>query len=109
MTKKRRVMLDKLQKLTGKLKHASMGILGGWSLFTPIDMYTSGNPDFTLITPTLRQCHEDWRCLIECMSKTPTSVLQLVVAAPTYISYTAKEVYVGDFIAMRNNTSHAHI
>ena len=51
-------------------------------------MTISGNPDFISITPTLRQFLEDWRCLIQCMAKTPTSVLQLKVTAPTYISYT---------------------
>ena len=41
-----RVTLNEFQKLVGKLQHASMGIPGGRSLFTPIDMAISGNPDF---------------------------------------------------------------
>ena len=65
-----------------------MGIPGGRSLFTPIDMVISGNPYFISITPTLLQCLEDWRCLIQCMAKTPTSALQLIGAAPTHISST---------------------
>ena len=86
--KKRCVTLDKFQKLAGKLQHTSMGIPGGRSLFTPIGMAISGNPYFISITPTLHQCLEDWHCLIQCMAKTPTSVLQLIADAPTYISYT---------------------
>ena len=88
LLKNRRVMLNKFQKLADKSQHASMGIPGERILFTPINMSISGNPDFILITPTLRQCLEDWSCLIQCTAKTPTSVLQLIVAAPTYISYT---------------------
>ena len=88
LLKKHCVKLNKFQKIGGKLQHVSMGIPGGRSLFTPIDMAISGNPYFIFITPTLRQCLEDWRCFIQCMSKTPTFVLQLIVAAPTYISYT---------------------
>ena len=61
LLKKRRVTLKKFQKLAGKLQHASMVIPGGRSLFTPINMAISGNPDFILITPTLLQCLEDWR------------------------------------------------
>ena len=59
--KKIRVALNELQKLAGKLQHASIGIPGGRILFTPIDMYISGNPDVLSITPTLRQCLEYWR------------------------------------------------
>ena len=88
ITEKRRVTLNEFQKLASKLQHAFMGTSGGHSLFTPINMTISGNPDFISIMPTLRQCLEDWQCLIQCMPKTPTSVLQLVVSAPTYISYT---------------------
>ena len=79
--------MNEFQKLAGKLQHDSMGIPGGRSMFTPINMAISGNPDFISITPTLRQCLKDWLCLTQCMSKTPTSVLQLVVATPMYISY----------------------
>ena len=57
-------------------------------MFTPIDMAISGHQYFISIPPTLLQCLKDWRCLIQCMAKTPTSVLQLIVSAPTYISYT---------------------
>ena len=46
LLKKHRVTLNKFQKLAGKLQHASMGISGGRSLFTPIDMAISRNPYF---------------------------------------------------------------
>ena len=88
LLKKGRVMLNEFQKFAGKLQHASMGIPGGRSLFTPIDMAISGKPSFISIKLTLRQCLEDWRFLIQCMAKTPPSVLQLIIAAPMYISYT---------------------
>ena len=81
-------MLNKFQKLADKLQNASMEIPVGRSLFTPIDMAISGNPYCSFIAPTLRQWLKDWLCLIQCMAKKPTSVLQLIVAAPTYISYT---------------------
>ena len=63
--KKRHVMLNEFQKIAGKLKHASMVIPGGRSLFTPIDMAILGHPYFILITPTLLQFLEDWRCLVQ--------------------------------------------
>lgn len=86
--KKKRVTLNEFQKLAGKLLHAAMGIPGGKSLFTPIDMAMSGSPDFINMSPVLCQCLEDWRCLVQNLAKSPTSVLQLVVCPPAYISYT---------------------
>ena len=88
LLKKHRVTLNEFQRLAGKLQHAAMGIPGGKSLFTPIDMAMSGDPEFIKITPLLRQCFEDCRCLVQCMARTPTNVLKLVVNTPTYISYT---------------------
>ena len=82
-----RVALNQFQKLAGKLQHASLGIPRGRSLFTPLDMEMRGDPDFITITQILRQCLEDWRCLIQCMAKEHTSVMQLIMRPPSYISY----------------------
>ena len=88
LLKKHRVTLNEFQRLAGKLKNSAMGIPGGKSLFTLIYMAMSGDPEFIKITPLLRQWFEDWRCLVQCMARTPTNVLKLVVNTPTYISYT---------------------
>ena len=86
--KKKRKALNQFQKLAGKLQHASLAIPSGGSLFTPLNMTTRNDPDFIAIDETLRQCHEDWRCLVQCMAREPTSVRLLVMCPLTYISYT---------------------
>ena len=78
-----RVALNQFQKLAGKLQYVSLGIPIGRSLFTPLDMAMRGDPDFITITPIVRQCLEDWRCLIQCMAKEPTSVMQLIMCPPS--------------------------
>ena len=86
--KKPKVSLNHFQKLAGKLQHACMGIPGGKALFTPLDMAMKGDPEYIRLTPSLKQCLEDWRFFIRYMQKHPTSVLQLVCATPDYINYT---------------------
>ena len=88
LLKKKRVALNQFQKLAGKLQHASLAIPSGRSLFTPLDMAMRNDPDVIIIDETLRQCLEDWRCLVQCMAREPTSVRLLVMCPPTYISYT---------------------
>ena len=88
LLKRSRVQLNAFQKLAGKLQHASFGLPSGKSLFTPIDMALAGDPKYIVITPVLRQCLQDWRFFVKTMTAEPTSVLQLVVNAPTYIAYT---------------------
>ena len=88
LLKKKRVALNQFQKLAGKLQHASLEIPSGRSLFTPLDMAMRNDPDFIAIDETLRQYLEDWRCLVQCMAREPTSVRLLVMCPPTYISYT---------------------
>ena len=51
-------------------------------------MEMRGDTDFITITPNLRQCLEDWQCLVQCMAKEPTSLMQLIMRPPSYISYT---------------------
>ena len=88
LLKKKRVALNQFQKLAGKLQHASLEILSGRSLFTPLDMAMRNDPDFIAIGETLRQCLEDWRCLVQCMARKPNSVRLLVMCPLMYISYT---------------------
>ena len=45
-------------------------------------------PCWKNITPILCQCLEDWRCLVQCMTKETTSVMQLIMLPTSYISYT---------------------
>ena len=49
--------------------------------------YREGNVS-SLIILLLHQYFENWRCLVQCMARTPTTAIQLVVNPPTYISYT---------------------
>ena len=85
--KRRTATLQSFQRLAGKLQHASFGIPGGKSLFTPIDMAMKGDPAVITITPDLRQCIEDWSFLIKTAHQSPISVKQLVVKPPHYIGY----------------------
>jgi len=80
--------LQRYQKLAGRLQHASFGIPGGKSLFTPIDMAMKGNPESIPLTPLLHQTLQDWRTMVRHLASHPTSVLQLVSAPLHYISYT---------------------
>ena len=83
----KRVSLNKFQKLAGKLQHASFGIPGGKSLFSPIQRAMARNPDFINITKELITILEDWRYIIQYMIKNPTSVLQLINEYPHYLGY----------------------
>jgi hypothetical protein len=87
ITKCKRISLNKFQKLTGKLQHASFGIPGGTSLFSPLQRAMASNPDFVNITNELIIILTDWRYMIQFLHKHPTSVLQLTVELPNYIGY----------------------
>ena len=86
--KQKKSPLHEFQKLAGKLQHASTALPNGRALFTPFDMAMRHDPQFITIDDTMRQCLEDWKCLIKHMTKEPTSVRQLITLPPTYISYT---------------------
>ena len=85
--KKKRVSLNKFQKIAGKLQHASFGIPGGTGLFSPIQMAMAHDPEFINITPELKIILTDWRYMIQFLQKNPTSVLQLIVEIPHYLGY----------------------
>ena len=86
--KKKCIPLRKFQQLGGKLQHASFGIPGGRSLFTPIDMAIKKGDEYVQLTPWLIQTLVDWRFLVLAVAKRPTSIFQLVSRPPHYISYT---------------------
>ena len=70
------------------MQHASFGIPGGRSLFTPIDMAIKKGDAFVQLTPWLIQTLVDWRFLVLAVAKRPTSIFQLISRPPHYISYT---------------------
>ena len=65
-----------------------MGLPGGKSSFTPLDMAMSGTSSTIYLTPTLHQAVEDWKVLIGHLKHHPTSALQISKSPPHYISYT---------------------
>ena len=83
----KRSTLNEFQKLAGKLQHASFGIPGGSSLFSPIQTAMAGNPAFIHMTDELKQILADWRYIIHYMCKNPTSVLQLIMEYPDFVGY----------------------
>jgi hypothetical protein len=83
----KRASLNKYQKLSGKLQHASFGIPCGRALFSPIQHAMRFNPKFINLVPELKQILNDWKYMIQYMKKHPTSVLQLVQNYPDYIGH----------------------
>ena len=86
--KKKRVSLNTYQKLAGKLQHASFGIPGGPSLFSPIQRAMLRDPEFINLSNDLTHALVDWRYIIKFLKKHPTSVRQLVQDYPNFIAYT---------------------
>ena len=86
--RKPRISIKKFQQLTGKLQHASFGMPGGKSLFTPLDMALQQATDIVTITPLLKQTLADWRVLVQYMAMHPTSIFLLVTQPPALIQYT---------------------
>lgn len=64
------------------------GILGGKSLFTPLDMALKGADTTVTISPLLKVTLEDWRVMIWYMAKYPTLITHLVPATPDVVSFT---------------------
>ena len=81
------VPLNQMQKLAGKLQHASYAIPGGWGLFSPIQMAMKGNPRQVPITPFLAEMLKDWKTILKEISLIPTHVLQLVDGYPDFLGY----------------------
>ena len=85
--KKQRVSIRKFQQLVGKLQHASFGIPGGRSLFTPFDMAMHTTMDYVEVNPVLRSALQDWRYLVHAVAQKPTSIFQLISRPPAYIGH----------------------
>ena len=82
------VHIRKFQSITGKLQHASFGIPGGKSLFTPFDMALNAATEMVVLTPVLKQALADWRVFVQYLARHPTSIFQLIQQPPALISYT---------------------
>ena len=80
--------IRKFQSIAGKLQHASLGIPGGGSLFTPFDMALNKATNIIVLTPVLKQALVDWRVFVQYLSRHPTSIFQLVQQPPAVIAYT---------------------
>jgi hypothetical protein len=81
------ITLNKLQKLIGKLMHASIGIPMGKSLLSPAFAAMRNNPETIDIKGYIAQCLCDWITLLQHISSRPTHVLELVNKPSTYIGY----------------------
>ena len=81
------IPLNRMQKIAGKLQHASYAMPGGWGLFSPIQMAMRGNPRHIKITPFLAETLKDWKIIIKEITKIPTHVLQLVDGYPDFLGY----------------------
>ena len=76
------------QEFAGKLQHASFAIPGGKGLLSPIHSALKTSPPFVTITPILKQSLQDWRLVVQHLSKHPTPVSLLVPQYPHYLQYT---------------------
>ncbi len=87
MTKQKTIKFKDMEKLVGKLQHASLAMPGGWGLFSPLTMAMKGRPKRIKMTEIISQTLRDWRTIIRKLTVTPTHVLQLVDGYPDYIGY----------------------
>ena len=86
--RQKKVALNEMQQLAGKLQHASFAMPGGWGLFSPIQRALQGDPKFIPMTDDLKECLSDWKTILKHLSEHPTHVLQLVDGYPDYLGYT---------------------
>ena len=85
--KKKKVPSNTLEKIQGRLIHASIGIPGGRGLMSPLYAAQIQTKEFTSITPQLKQCLQDWKELVKVVNSRETSVLELVPQPAEYIGY----------------------
>ena len=87
MLKQKYTLFKPLEKMQGKLVHASLGLPGGKGLLAPIYTAVAKKKQSTIFTGNLRQCLKDWKLLILEISSRPTSVLELVPHPLQYVGY----------------------
>jgi len=75
-----------MQKLVGKLWHASIGIPAGRYLFGPINQLMAMEPKFVIWkqSPAARVVFKDWAVIIKEESIEPTHVIELVRGSANY-------------------------
>ena len=62
--KKQSIHLKSMQKLQGKLLHASIGLPMGKALLSTLYKATMGDPEYITITKNIQQCLKDWKTLL---------------------------------------------
>ena len=87
LLKSKVVPSNHLEKLQGKLIHASLGIPSGRGLMSPLYATYLQAKEFTTMTEPIKQCLKDWKELLKQVADRKTSVLELVPADPHYIGY----------------------
>ena len=80
------VPYNRVEKLIGKLRHASIGIPAGKALFGPINQLIAAKPRTVHWNryPVAQQAFQDWRTLIREASKEPTHTKELVNGEADY-------------------------
>ena len=86
-TKRKTIPHKNLQKIQGKLIHASIGLPNSRGLLSPLYKAVKNNQDPTNINQNLKQCFKDCKTILQQMTTRPTSVLELVPRDPHYIAY----------------------
>ena len=83
---KRGVPFKRVEKLVGKLRHASIGIPAGKALFGPINQFMAMEPKqiFWDRCPDVKLALNDWKQLIQEAAKEPTHVKELVAGEADY-------------------------
>lgn len=86
--RKKKVSLNEMQKLAGKLQHASFARPGWWGLCSPIQCTLQGDPKFLIMNEEPQECLTDWRTILKHLAKHPTHILQLVNGFLDFLGYT---------------------
>ena len=83
---RRGVPFKRFEKLVGRLRHATIGIPQGKSLFGPINRMMSMRPRmiFWDRCPEVKVALQDWRQLLRESTKEPTHVKELVAGEASY-------------------------
>ena len=83
------VPLKKFHWLADKLQHASEGIPGRASLFSPLQSAMAGNPKCIQIDKFMKTALTDWCTIIHFLKYNTTYVCQLVAGIPDIICLSA--------------------